>query len=55
MNRALEPQISVRRTFLTVLAGVFGAALAASGFLWWKYGTAIFFEAIRTGLANCFG
>lgn len=55
MNRAVEPQLFIRRAFLAVLAGAFGAALAASGVLWWKYGTAIFFEAIRTGLANCFG
>jgi hypothetical protein len=55
MNRAVESQASVRRAFFGLLAVAFGAALAASAVLWWKYGTAVFFEAIRTGLANCFG
>jgi hypothetical protein len=38
------------------LAGaIFGLALAAALFLWVKLGTAVFFESIRMGLANCFG
>jgi hypothetical protein len=55
MNRAVEQRISVRRVFFASLAVLFGAALAASGALWWKYGTAVFFESIRSGLAACFG
>ncbi len=45
----------MRRVFVASLAVFFGAGLAASGALWWKYGTAVFFESIRSGLAACFG
>ncbi|GEM_PF-1546907 len=55
MNRAVEQHISLRRVFLLSLSVLFGAGLATSTALWWKYGTAVFFETIRTGLANCFG
>jgi hypothetical protein len=46
---------SMRRLFLLGIAGLVGAGLAVSIVLWAKYGTAIFFESIRNGLANCFG
>jgi len=55
MNRIVEQPHSMRRIFLVSLAAFFGAGLAASGALWWKYGTAVFSESIRTGLAACFG
>jgi hypothetical protein len=55
MNRALEQRMSVRRVFFVSLAVLFSASLVASGALWWKYGTAVFFESIRSGLAACFG
>src|SRR4029078_724193 len=55
MNRVIEQRISMRRIFFASLAVLFGAALAASGALWWKYGTAVFFESIRSRLAACFG
>jgi hypothetical protein len=40
---------------LLSLVGLAGAGLAATAALWAKYGTAIFFETIRTGLSNSFG
>jgi hypothetical protein len=43
------------RVFLYSLVGLVGAVLAVCIALWAKYGTAIFFEAIRNGLASCFG
>ena len=48
--------VAPRHTFGIVLAGgtivlLLGAALA----LWAHYGTAVFFETIRTGFAACFG
>lgn len=45
----------MRRLFLLGLAALVGAGLAVSITLWAKYGTAIFFESIRNGLASCFG
>ena len=36
-------------------AGTIGLLLAATVALWAHYGTAIFFETIRAGLAACFG
>jgi len=35
-------------------AGVGGLLLAAAAALWFHYGTAVFFETIATGFANCF-
>lgn len=55
MNHAAEQRVSMRRIFFASLAVLFGAGLATSGALWWKYGTAVFFESIRSGLAACFG
>ncbi|HWM83820.1 MAG TPA: hypothetical protein VNQ56_17310 [Pseudolabrys sp.] len=34
--------------------GLVGLLMAAAGSLWAYYGTAVFFEVIRTGLAACF-
>lgn len=55
MDRPAENGVSTRRAFLYSLAGLIGAGFAVSIALWAKYGTAIFFESIRNGLANCFG
>ena len=38
-----------------LLAAVIGLMLAGTIALWAHYGTAVFFEMIRTGLAACFG
>lgn len=35
-------------------AGLMGPVLAASALLWFHYGTAVFFETIAAGFANCF-
>ena len=40
---------------LLLIAGAMGIVLAATVALWAHYGTAVFFETIRSGLASCFG
>ncbi len=40
---------------LLLTAGAMGLVLAATVALWAHYGTAVFFETIRSGLAACFG
>lgn len=55
MDRLAEQRSNLRRTFLLSLVGLAGAGVAASAALWAKYGTTVFFETIRTGLASCFG
>jgi hypothetical protein len=40
---------------LLLLAAVIGLMLAGTIALWAHYGTTVFFEMIRTGLAACFG
>jgi hypothetical protein len=42
--------------FAIIVAGAVVAAgtLLAAAFLWIRYGTAVFFEMIATGLAACF-
>jgi len=37
-----------------LLAGIGGAIVAAALVLWAYYGTAVFFEMVRTGFAACF-
>jgi len=39
---------------LAVLAGAACVLAAAGGALWAHYGTAVFFEMVRTGWAACF-
>jgi hypothetical protein len=39
---------------LMLAAGVVGVLLAATLALWAHYGSAVFFEMIRAGLAACF-
>jgi uncharacterized protein involved in exopolysaccharide biosynthesis len=44
-----------RRGAILLVAGTAGLMLAATVALWAHYGTAVFFETIRTGLVACFG
>jgi hypothetical protein len=39
---------------LMIAAAVMGVLLVATGALWARYGTAVFYEMILTGLAACF-
>lgn len=55
MDRVVDQHAPVRRVFLLSLAGVFGVALVVVAGLWTKYGTTVFFEMIRAGIASCFG
>ena len=43
------------RGALLLTAGAMGLVLAGTVALWAHYGTAVFFETIRSGLAACFG
>ena len=43
------------RRVIVLSAGAIGIVLAATIALWAHYGTAVFFEMIRTGLIACFG
>jgi hypothetical protein len=48
--------VSLRRTApVLLLAGAVGLMLAGTIALWMHYGTAVFFEMIRTGFIACFG
>jgi hypothetical protein len=42
------------RPLLLILVALGGTALAATLSLWGYYGTAVFFEIVRTGWAACF-
>jgi hypothetical protein len=55
MDRVVDQHAPVRRVFLLSLAGVFGVALTVAAVFWAKYGTAVFFEMVRAGIASCFG
>jgi hypothetical protein len=51
-----NPEVAApSRNALLLVAGIFGVLLAGTMALWAHYGTAVFFETIRTGLAACFG
>jgi hypothetical protein len=39
---------------MVFLAGAVGLLLAGTAVLWAHYGTAVFFEIVRTGFAACF-
>jgi hypothetical protein len=42
-------------TMIAVSAMVaFGLALAVAGVLWFRYGTAVFFQTLAAGIAACF-
>ena len=44
-----------RGSAVLLSVGGIGLVLAATVALWAHYGTAVFFETIRTGLVACFG
>jgi hypothetical protein len=47
---------NIRRRALPLLLGAIGVTLvAATLVLWAHYGTAVFLEMIRAGIATCFG
>lgn len=50
---ATAPSTGLFRPLL-LLAAVGGILVAASGALWAWYGTAVFFEIVRTGWVSCF-
>ena len=50
---AVAPTLGLSRPLLFV-AGAVALALVATIALWVYYGTAVFFEIIRTGWAACF-
>ena len=43
------------RGAILLAAGAMGIVLAGTVALWAHYGTAVFFETIRTGFMACFG
>jgi hypothetical protein len=49
-----SPRDGVRSAVLWGSAGLGVTLLVAAGVLWFHYGTAVFFETIATGFANCF-
>jgi hypothetical protein len=51
----LVRQVALSRRVIYITAAITGAAFVASGVLWLKLGTAVFFESIRAGLTYCFG
>ncbi|HLZ06283.1 MAG TPA: hypothetical protein VKR55_29545 [Bradyrhizobium sp.] len=44
----------VRSALIWGGTGLSAALLAAAAVLWFRYGTAVFFEIIAAGFANCF-
>ena len=55
-DMVMEETLPPPRTGAILLgAGVAGLLLAATVALWAHYGTAVFFEMIRTGFIACFG
>ena len=55
-DMVMAAAVSPRRTGPILLAaGAVGVALAGTIALWMHYGTAVFFETIRTGFVACFG
>ncbi len=55
MSDTLPTAASRRMSWPLAAAGlVFGALVAAACALWFYYGTAVFFEILRAGIAACF-
>ena len=55
-DMVMAEAVSPRRTGPILLAAVaIGLVLAGTIALWLHYGTAVFFETIRTGFIACFG
>lgn len=50
------PTATPRRSIwpLAAVSAVLGVLLAVAGALWVYYGTAVFFEIVRAGIAACF-
>ncbi|MHC2465946.1 hypothetical protein [Bradyrhizobium embrapense] len=48
------PQGRVASAILWGAAAIGGLALLAAAALWFRYGTAVFFEMITAGIAACF-
>jgi hypothetical protein len=51
---ASRPRDGLRSALLWGGAGLGGLLLAATAALWFHYGTAVFFETVAAGFANCF-
>jgi hypothetical protein len=49
-----RPRDGVRQALLWGGGGLVALLLAGALALWFHYGTAVFFETIATGFANCF-
>ncbi len=54
-NLSIPQAAMPRRGVVALIAGAVALLLAGTVALWAHYGTAIFFEMIRTGFASCFG
>lgn len=55
MSETLPNAASGRLSWPLLAAGaVFGALIAIACALWMYYGTAVFFEIVRAGIAACF-
>ena len=52
---SISDAVAPRRAAIALAAGVLGVVLAGTVALWAHYGTAIFLEMIRAGMAACFG
>ena len=53
---AMMDAVAARRMLPALLAAAaIGIVLAGTAALWVHYGTAVFFETIRSGFAACFG
>jgi hypothetical protein len=54
ISGAARPSSRTASVLLLAGAGLLGLAVVAAIALWFHYGTQVFFEMIRTGLAACF-
>ena len=54
-ENSIPNAIKVRGSAVLLSVGGIGLVLAATVALWAHYGTAVFFETIRSGLVACFG
>jgi hypothetical protein len=52
MSEAVAPH---RTLPILLIAGVIGLIFAGTAALWLHYGTTVFFEMVRSGIAACFG
>ena len=51
----MSETIAPSRLSIVLIASAVAAVLAGTMGLWAHYGTAIFFEVVRTGFIACFG